>query len=145
VVAGERTKTWQGSKWIWPTTRIAIYHRDGFRCSWCNRHVSELALCLDHLTRVADGGTHHASNLATSCFVFWDRPPTVVRDVVVRAREESLDRAWARQVVKEKPSWLKALRKRASTAWQSENPMVCLDWPGEPDDVSVQQERPDQW
>ena len=134
----ERTKKWQGSKWIRPEKRLSIYHRDRFRCSWCDRHVREIALCLDHIIRVADGGTNKAENLVTSCFLcnrdrslippvewplflwtFWDRPEGVVRDVVVRARETPLDIAWGRQAAQEKPPWLVALRARASTAWQA--------------------------
>lgn len=152
---GERTKNWTGSKWIWPATRLAIYNRDRFRCSWCDRHVREVALCLDHIIRVADGGTNHPTNLVTSCFLcnrdrertppvdwgifltaFWDRPDDVVAQAVTRAREVPLDRAWGREQVKANPSWLKALRKRASTAWVAENwePEEGYPWDDDQDD-----------
>lgn len=146
---GERTKTWQGSKWCRPSKRLAVYHRDRFRCAWCDRHVSEVALSLDHIARVADGGTNEPSNLVTSCFlcnqdrehitpsdwpvfllVFWARPATVVRDAVTRAREEPLDRAWARAQLEDKPPWLLALRARSSRAWQASNLVPPADYPG---------------
>jgi hypothetical protein len=53
-----------GSKWIRPAKRLAIYARDGFACVYCG---SEDRLSLDHLTPREIGGTHHATNLVTSC------------------------------------------------------------------------------
>lgn len=31
-----RTERWQGSKWIRPEKRHALYARGGMRCAWCN-------------------------------------------------------------------------------------------------------------
>jgi hypothetical protein len=54
-----------GSKWCWPSTRLAIYHRDGFACVYCA--ATERALTLDHVTPVELGGTHAPTNLVTAC------------------------------------------------------------------------------
>lgn len=53
-----------GSKWIWPSTRWAIYHRDDFACVYCG-HVGNLSL--DHVRAVEQGGTHGPENLVTCC------------------------------------------------------------------------------
>ena len=57
------------SKWIRPEKRLAIYHRDGFRCVYCLRTAAfdEILLSLDHVVRRCDGGSNEASNLVTSC------------------------------------------------------------------------------
>lgn len=62
-------RNWQGSKWIRPEKRQAIYSRDGRCCCYCGRHESELdeALTLDHVVSVELGGTNAASNLVTAC------------------------------------------------------------------------------
>jgi HNH endonuclease len=58
----------QGSKWIRPAKRLAIYLRDGLACAWCGASVEgEARLTLDHLTCRNEGGTHEATNLVTSC------------------------------------------------------------------------------
>jgi 5-methylcytosine-specific restriction endonuclease McrA len=57
-----------GSKWIRPEKRLAIYHRDGFACIYCGSSADEgAALSLDHVTPRELGGTHHADNLVTCC------------------------------------------------------------------------------
>jgi ferredoxin len=59
-----------GGKWLTPTRRLAIYLRDDFRCVWC---LMCLTAChpkdvtLDHVVPREQGGTHHSSNLVTSC------------------------------------------------------------------------------
>lgn len=54
-----------GSKWIRPSTRWAIYHRDDFRCVYCGRVG---ALSLDHVHSVeGNGRDNRAENLVTSC------------------------------------------------------------------------------
>lgn len=57
-------KKWQGSKWIRPSTRHAIYHRDGQRCVYCARPEQ---LSLDHLLPEELGGDHATDNLVTAC------------------------------------------------------------------------------
>lgn len=58
----------QGMKWCRLSTRMAIYHRDGFACVYCGTG-SELGagLTLDHLLACERGGTNDASNLVTCC------------------------------------------------------------------------------
>jgi HNH endonuclease len=59
---------YQGSKWIRPEKRLAIYLRDGLACVWCGQAVEdETPLSLDHLTPWIDGGSNEATNLVTCC------------------------------------------------------------------------------
>lgn len=53
-----------GSKWIRPEKRLAIYHRDGFACVYCG---AEDKLTLDHLQPRELGGTHSEENLVSAC------------------------------------------------------------------------------
>lgn len=53
-----------GSKWIRPERRLAIYHRDGFACVWCGRNDK---LSLDHVVARSSGGTNESRNIVTSC------------------------------------------------------------------------------
>lgn len=58
----------QGSKWITPVKRLAIYHRDGLCCVYCGSTVEEGAfLTLDHITPCELGGSNEATNLITAC------------------------------------------------------------------------------
>jgi len=57
-----------GSHWIRPEKRLALYARDGFACVYCGAAADEgAALSLDHLQPRELGGTHDASNLVCSC------------------------------------------------------------------------------
>ena len=61
---------WNGSKWIRPEKRLAIYIRDQFRCLACGRdlrNADPVEINLDHLVPRAKGGSNKASNLATTC------------------------------------------------------------------------------
>ena len=61
-------KQGQGSKWIRPAKRLAIYHRDGFCCAYCARGVEDgIILTLDHVTACELGGTNEPTNLVTAC------------------------------------------------------------------------------
>lgn len=68
-----RQQAWQGSKWIHPTTRLAIYLRDGLRCNYCLKSlimrlaVSNVRTCLDHIRPVSKGGSNKPSNLVACC------------------------------------------------------------------------------
>lgn len=67
VIKGGR-KAGQGSKWIRRSTRLAIYHRDGFACVCCGAGAEESAtLTLDHLVACEIGGSNDPSNLVTMC------------------------------------------------------------------------------
>ncbi len=57
-------RTWHGAKWCRPSTRHAIYHRDGCACVYCG---ATDRLSLDHVVPEEHGGSHAASNLVTAC------------------------------------------------------------------------------
>jgi 5-methylcytosine-specific restriction endonuclease McrA len=63
-----RIKT-QGMNWIRLSTRLAIYHRDGFACVYCGAAGEELGtgLTLDHLVAQEIGGSSRPDNLVTAC------------------------------------------------------------------------------
>ena len=59
----------QGSNWIRPVKRLAIYMRDGFCCAYCgaNGENESIQLTLDHLIPCESGGSNHQNNLITAC------------------------------------------------------------------------------
>jgi hypothetical protein len=58
----------QGMNWCRPSTRLAIYLRDGLACAYCGATVEDGAkLTLDHLVAYSNGGSNAPSNLVTSC------------------------------------------------------------------------------
>lgn len=58
----------QGSKWIRPVKRLAIYARDGFACVYCGSAMESGArLTLDHVVPCLLGGNNEAGNLVTAC------------------------------------------------------------------------------
>ena len=58
----------QGSKWCRPSTRQALYHRDGFACVYCAAGADEGAvLTLDHVLACELGGDNAPTNLVTAC------------------------------------------------------------------------------
>jgi len=59
-----------GSKWIRPAKRLALYLRDGFCCAYCGRDLHGAApaeVTLDHLRPGHRAGNHGARNLITAC------------------------------------------------------------------------------
>lgn len=52
-----------------PRARFSILQRDGFRGQYCGASSTRegVRLEVDHITALADGGTHHPSNLITAC------------------------------------------------------------------------------
>jgi len=63
-------KRTQGSKWIRPEKRLAIYLRDEFRCVYCGRNLhgaSNAEVTLDHLKCYSEGGSNSETNLITAC------------------------------------------------------------------------------
>ena len=58
-----------GSKWIRPDKRLAIYLRDGFTCAYCGSSgvLDRVPLTLDHLQPRELGGTNEATNLICAC------------------------------------------------------------------------------
>ena len=67
-------------RWINPTTRLAIYHRDGFACVYCGTgiEIEGTILSLDHVRPKSTGGGNGSCNLVTACHkcntVRGDRP-----------------------------------------------------------------------
>lgn len=65
---GMRSDTWQGMNWCRPSTRLAIYLRDGMACAWCGKGIEEnIQLTLDHYLPLVRGGDSGPRNLVTSC------------------------------------------------------------------------------
>lgn len=55
-------------RWIQPSTRLAIYHRDGFSCAYCGDVAEDgCVLTLDHVLARDLGGSNDSTNLVTSC------------------------------------------------------------------------------
>ena len=110
------------SRWIQPSTRVAIYLRDGLACSWCGTTLEQGAqLTLDHCKPRSKGGNNDATNLITSCFkcnssrgtrslvAFAKAVATYVnheqtKDGILRhittIRQRKLDRKAARKIIK---------------------------------------------
>lgn len=50
----------------WGELRDMVFKRDNYTCTYCGQHGGRLEC--DHINPVANGGSHDASNLTTSCF-----------------------------------------------------------------------------
>lgn len=48
-------------------TRRFVHARDHWRCQWCQRHWTEVALEIDHIIPWSAGGGNHVGNLRTLC------------------------------------------------------------------------------
>ncbi|MCP3681277.1 MAG: HNH endonuclease [bacterium] len=63
-----QAKKWNGSKWIRPEKRLAIYLRDGLACAYCGANLEDGGqLTLDHLKPRSKGGDNKETNLVTCC------------------------------------------------------------------------------
>lgn len=51
------------SAWV----RIRVLKRDRYQCTYCGAPGTEAELEVDHIIAVANGGSHHISNLTTAC------------------------------------------------------------------------------
>lgn len=111
-------KAGQGHHWITDSTRLAIYHRDGFRCAYCGRGAEEhgVGLSLDHIVACELGGDNSPSNLITCCthcnsskqhktmIEWWAVLKAAGRNVrsisarIARLRRKPLDRAEGRRL-----------------------------------------------
>lgn len=47
--------------------RIRVMKRDRFQCTYCGVPGTDAELEIDHIIAVANGGSHHMSNLTTAC------------------------------------------------------------------------------
>jgi hypothetical protein len=133
-----------GSKWIRPEKRLAIYCRDQFACVYCSRNGYRrrignadggAILTLDHL--VADGG-NKATNLVTCCRICnSSRKALTTRQWFARLRERGTDTVEIRQRIRRltrrnldryrkvaktlDPQFVDDLRQRASQSWKEEH------------------------
>lgn len=55
------------SSWIRPTTRLAVWLRDGLCCVYCCQDWSASGLTLDHIVARSEGGTNAPTNLVSAC------------------------------------------------------------------------------
>jgi hypothetical protein len=62
-----KTRGVNGSKWLTPSRRLALYARDGFACVYCGAAGDKVLLTLDHWKPQSQGGTHASDNLLTAC------------------------------------------------------------------------------
>jgi len=66
--ADRSRKPGQGSKWIRPERRLAIYARDNFSCVYCGASLeSGASLTLDHVRPSSRGGSNDSANLVCAC------------------------------------------------------------------------------
>lgn len=103
-----------GSKWIRPEKRFAIYLRDDFSCAYCGRDLKAAApeeVNLDHLVPRSLGGGNDASNLITACRscncsrgnrAYADYATGGAVDRIERLRERPLNMKLAKAVLKGK-------------------------------------------
>lgn len=56
--------TWQGSNWIRSDRRLALYARDGWRCTWCG---ATSHLSLDHLWPCASSTWDNQDRALVTC------------------------------------------------------------------------------
>lgn len=78
-------KPGQGSRWIAPALRWAIYVRDGLARVYCGRTYATVLLSLDHLHPRCLGGTADPRNLVTACHDCNSaRKHLTLRDFIVR-------------------------------------------------------------
>ena len=57
-------KRWNG----YYALRFAILERDDFACQYCGQHAPNVALEIDHIKPVSEGGQDTLDNLRTSCW-----------------------------------------------------------------------------
>lgn len=57
----------RGRSAIAASVRFEVLRRDGYRCRYCGATPPDVALHLDHVVAVANGGTNDAANLVTAC------------------------------------------------------------------------------
>lgn len=86
-------KVGQGSKWIRRSTRFSIYHRDGFKCAYCQASAGDGAqMTLDHVLPCELGGTNAVENLVTACLSCNSRKQDKsMRDWLASLRDRGVD------------------------------------------------------
>lgn len=119
-MATDRRDNWQGMNWCRPSTRLAIYLRDGLSCCWCGASVEDgIRLTLDHCKPDSKNGSNSPRNLITSCSrcnssrgdrglrefaaavgAYTDRDPGSILRHVENCRKRRLPREEAREMLK---------------------------------------------
>lgn len=56
-----------GRKPLPPRVRYEVLERDGYTCQYCGAKAPDVALHVDHIVPVAEGGTDDIGNLVTAC------------------------------------------------------------------------------
>jgi hypothetical protein len=51
----------------WFRLRFDVFHRDGFKCTYCGFSGTAKQLQVDHIRPVSDDGTNEMANLVTAC------------------------------------------------------------------------------
>lgn len=64
----ENVKSFPKRKSIPQSVRFEVLKRDSFTCQYCGAKAPDVALQIDHIKPVADGGENDIMNLVTSCF-----------------------------------------------------------------------------
>lgn len=57
----------RSSRWIRPSSRLAIYLRDSFRCVLCGKCTMPAERTLDHVVPRRMGGSNRPDNLVLAC------------------------------------------------------------------------------
>jgi HNH endonuclease len=133
----QRKRRTQGMNWCRPTTRLALYLRDGLACAWCGAGVEHGAqLTLDHIVPYASGGSNAPRNLVTACMTcnrnrgerslvefavvvagYLDHgvTPDEILAHVTKTRKRALPRRTAIALLKQRSNVSEAARLHAST------------------------------
>ncbi len=60
-------RTASRSRYISPSVRVSVLHRDGNKCVFCGRTAKQIELEIDHIIPFSKGGSNDLSNLPTLC------------------------------------------------------------------------------
>jgi 5-methylcytosine-specific restriction endonuclease McrA len=55
------------SRYISPSVRVSVLHRDGYKCVFCGRSSKQAQLEVDHIVPFCEGGSNDPNNLQTLC------------------------------------------------------------------------------